>query len=41
VDSELGSTVHRELVEIAVRIAAGVTTPQEYQIKLNEEQLNN
>lgn len=41
VDSELGSTAHRELVEIAVRIAVGVTNPQEYQIKLNEETINN
>lgn len=41
VDCELGTTVHHELVEIAVRIAAGIATPQEYQIKMNEEQINN
>jgi hypothetical protein len=40
-DCELNTTSHREIVEIAVRIAAGVTTPQEYQIKLNEENINN
>jgi hypothetical protein len=41
VDCELNDTIHRELVEVAVRIASGVTTPQEYQIKLNEEKINN
>ena len=40
IDCELGSTIHNELVEVAVRIAAGVTTPQDYQIKVNEEQMN-
>lgn len=40
-DCELDSSCHREIVEIAVRIASGTTNPQEYQIKLNEEQINN
>jgi len=38
---ELNPSSHDEIVEIAVRIATGVTNPQEYQIKLNEEKLNN
>lgn len=41
VDSELNFTAHREIVDIAIRIAAGVTNPQDYQIKLNEEKINN
>lgn len=41
VDSELNFTCHREIVEIAIRIAAGSVDPQEYQIKMNEEQINN
>jgi hypothetical protein len=41
VDCELNPTIHRELIEVAIRIAAGITQPQEYQIKLNEEQINN
>lgn len=40
-DCELNETCHNEIVEMAVRIASGVTNPQEYQIKVNEEQLNN
>ena len=40
-DCELNSTVHHEIVELAVRIASGITNPQEYQIKLNEEKINN
>lgn len=40
-DCELDSLSHREIVDIAVRIASGVTTPQDYQIKVNEEKINN
>lgn len=40
VDCEMPIPVHRSIVERAVRIATGVTNPQEYQIKLNEENLN-
>ena len=40
-DCELDNLSHREIVDIAVRIAAGVTTPQDYQIKVNEEKINN
>jgi hypothetical protein len=40
-DCELNDSIHSEIVEIAVRIASGVTQPQEYQVKLNEEKLNN
>ena len=40
-DSELSDSCHEEVVEMAVRIAAGVTTPQEYNLKLNEEKINN
>lgn len=40
-DCELNQTIHREIVEIAVRIASGVTQPAEYQIKTTEEQINN
>lgn len=40
-DCELGETVHREIVDIAIRIASGITQPQEYQLKLNEEKINN
>lgn len=40
-DSELNNSCHEEIVEIAVRIASGVTTPQDYQITLNEEKINN
>jgi len=41
VDCELNDTIHRELVEVAVRVASGTTTPQDYQLKLNEEKTNN
>lgn len=37
VNCELDSGVHDEIVDIAVRIATGITDPQQYQIKLNEE----
>lgn len=40
-DCELDNLSHREIIDIAVRIAAGVTTPQDYQIKVNEERVNN
>lgn len=40
-DCELDSLSHREIIDIAIRIASGVTTPQEYQIKVNEERVNN
>jgi hypothetical protein len=40
-DSEVNSSCHEEIVEIAVRIASGVATPQDYQIALNEEKINN
>jgi hypothetical protein len=39
-DCELDAIAHRPIIDIAVRIATGVTTPQEYQIKLNEEKTN-
>lgn len=39
-DCELDSIAHRPIIEIAVRIATGITTPEQYQIKLNEEKLN-
>ena len=41
VNCELGFTIHHELVELAVRIASGITNPNEYQVKLNEERINN
>jgi hypothetical protein len=37
IDSELNSSVHEEIVDIAVRIATGITDPQMYQLKLNEQ----
>lgn len=40
-DCELDELSHREIIDIAIRIASGVTTPQEYQIKVNEERVNN
>lgn len=40
-DCELDELSHREIIDMAVRIASGVTTPQDYQIKVNEEKLNN
>lgn len=38
IGSELDPSVHDELVDIAVRIAAGITDPATYQIKMMEEQ---
>jgi len=40
-DCELDISIHRQIVETAIRIATGITNPQEYQIKINEETLNN
>lgn len=40
-DCELDDTIHDEIVDTAVRIAAGIVQPQEYQVKLNEEKINN
>ena len=40
-DCELDESIHREIVETAVRIASGAIESQGYQIKLNEEQINN
>jgi hypothetical protein len=40
-DCELDSLSHREIVDMAVRIASGATASQEYQIKVNEERINN
>jgi hypothetical protein len=37
VDCELNPTVHEELVDAAVRMAAGITDPQSYQIKIMEQ----
>lgn len=39
-DSDTNEPLHMYIVETAVRIATGVTVPQEYQIKINEEKLN-
>jgi hypothetical protein len=38
VDCELNPSMHQEIVDVAVRIAAGITDPATYQIKVNEEQ---
>jgi hypothetical protein len=37
-DCELNASMHQEIVNVAVRIATGVTDPVNYQIKMNEEQ---
>ena len=39
VTSELDSSVHEEIIDIAVRIATAITNPQEYQIKSAEQAL--
>jgi hypothetical protein len=39
-DSDTNEALHIYIVEKAVRMATGVTVPQEYQIKVNEEKLN-
>jgi hypothetical protein len=39
IDSELDESTHPEIVDIAVRIASGITDPQTYQIKVNEEKV--
>lgn len=38
IDSELDPSIHEEIVDAAVRIAAGITDPGTYQIKVIEEQ---
>lgn len=38
VDCELNDSMHQEIVDVAVRIASGITDHPSYQIKLNEEQ---
>jgi hypothetical protein len=38
IDCELNASMHQEIVDVAVRIAAGITDPATYQIKVNEEQ---
>jgi len=40
-DSEFGEAAHQEIVDTAVRLAIASTTPQEYQIKVTEEKINN
>jgi hypothetical protein len=37
-DCELNSITHRSIIDEAVSIAAGVTDPETYQIKINEQQ---
>lgn len=37
---ELPDITHRPIIEIAVRIATGITNPSEYQVKLNEQKVN-
>ena len=39
ISCELDTSVHEEIVDIAVRIATAVTNPQEYQIKSAEQSL--
>ena len=39
VTSELHEAMHEEIVDMAVRIATGITDPQSYQIKAAEEKL--
>jgi len=38
IDSEMDPSIHEEIVDAAVRIAAGITDPGTYQIKVIEEQ---
>ena len=38
IDSELDSSTHREIVDEAIKIAIGITKPDEYQIKAAENQ---
>lgn len=40
VNCELPAITHRPIIDIAVRIATGATNPPEYQVKLNEQKLN-
>ena len=37
IDCELDPSVHDEIIDIAVRIATGITDPQLYQLKVNEQ----
>lgn len=39
-NSELPNIAHRAIIERAVRIATATTNPQEYQVKLNEQKIN-
>jgi hypothetical protein len=39
ITSELHEAIHEEIVDIAVRIATGITDPQSYQVKQIEEKL--
>lgn len=39
-NSELPDIAHRAIIERAVRIATASTNPQEYQVKLNEQKVN-
>lgn len=39
IDCELQGPTHPEIIDIAVRIATGITDPQTYQIKVKEEQV--
>jgi hypothetical protein len=37
IDCEFNPSVHDEIIDIAVRIATGITDPQSYQLKVNEQ----
>lgn len=39
-NSQLPDISHRNIIDRAVRIATAVTNPQEYQVKLNEQKIN-
>lgn len=39
-NSQLPDIAHRAIIERAVRIATATTNPQEYQVKLNEQKIN-
>jgi hypothetical protein len=40
VNCELPEIAHRPIVDIAVRMATAITNPPEYQVKLNEQKIN-
>ena len=40
ITSELNSNIHEEIVDIAVRMATAITSPNEYQIKTAEQQFS-